>query len=79
MTIPFPSSSLQLHSIEDTDTDEHNSHQGEENQETDLMDVNQETKVKPKIDYVANRDLPSLLSTVEEVRTYHEAYLQLGL
>ena len=57
MTIPFPSSSLQLHYTEDTDTDEHNSHQGEENQETDLMDVNQETKVKPRIDDVANRDV----------------------
>ena len=79
MTIPFPSSCLQLHSTEDIDTDEHKSHQGMENQETDLMNVNQETKVKPKIDDVATRDLPNLSNTIEEVRTYHEAYLLLGL
>ena len=79
MSIPFPSSSLHLYSTEYADSIEHNSHQAVENQKDALVCVNDGSKVKPKSDDIAPRRLPNLVAIIEELRTYHEAYLKLDL
>ena len=79
MSIPFPSSSLHLYSTEDADSIEYNSHQAVENHKDALVCVNDRSKVKAKSDDIAPRGLPNLVITIEELRTYHEAYLKLDL
>ena len=79
MSIPFPSSSLHPYSTENADSIEYNSHQAVENQEAALVCVNDRSKVKAKSDDIAPRGLPNLVATIEELRTYHEAYLKLDL
>ena len=79
MSIPFPSSSLHPYSTEDADSIEDNSHQAVENHKDALVCVNDGSKVKAKSDDIAPRRLPNLVATIEELRTYHEAYLKLDL
>ena len=55
------------------------SHQAVENQKAPLVCVNDGSKVKAKSDDIAPRRPSNLVAIIEELRTYHEAYLKLDL